>query len=74
MAKFISCNGYVWRLSERSYKKLLVDIASGNDVDLDTVGKVIVDDQIKDLYQLQSKAKNNSWCRNILDGGEDDEE
>ncbi len=73
MTKFIECNGYVWKLSERSYKQLLKDIASNKDVDLDVVGKVVVDDQIKNLYQLQAKAKSNSWCRNILDGGEDND-
>jgi hypothetical protein len=49
--KYISDMGYVYRLSERSYVKLLRTIAAGEDRQLDTLGTLLctLDKNITDL-------------------------
>lgn len=52
--KHIMTMGGIWRLSERNYRKLLRDIKTGHDIDLDQYGKLIITDPIN-LADLQQE-------------------
>lgn len=54
MAKFVECDNYVFKLTDKAYKQLLKDIAAGEDVEIGKFGRLIVTNYVK-LYDLQKK-------------------
>lgn len=53
MAKYVECDGYIWKLTNKAYNQLIKDIQAEKDIDLDKVGKLICDSQVEKLYDLQ---------------------